>query len=250
MIPSEKGSAGKRAAALEVTVLSRDSCAPSPSMPLDWGVNPTRHWGTPTRARGSPTKLLRPDAIARSHEALSARKALSHALLAAKHMTLTSRHQSPPTRHEPPPARHQSLPARNQSPPAQCAVLLAQRLMLPARHAQLEFNRGSAGVRAWGSAGVRGAQLGRQQSKGRKAGGQGGRASPPADWQDRLGGNPLGEPKQTGDRGLGSGEEEDQVWGRYLARAKEKQGLQIGIAVSGTAVISSSQVCFKTARSA
>ena len=242
MTPSEKGPAGGRAAALEVTVLSRDSRAPSPSMPLDWGVAPTRHWGTPTRARGSPTKLLRADGRIKSHEALSARKAPSRALMAAKHMALSPRHQSPPARHQSPPARHESPPARHQSPPARRALLPAQQLVLPARPPRVGFNRGSAGVRAWGSAEVKGALPGRQQSKGMAAGGQGGRACPPADWQDRLLGDPSEEPKQTGGGVVGCGEEVDQVWGRYLARAKQKQGLQ----ASGTAVMSSSQVCFET----
>lgn len=228
---------------------------------MEGGLTPTRHWGTPTRARGSPTKLLRADGTARSHETLPARKASSCALLAARHMALSQRHQSPPSRHQSPPLRHLSLPARHESPsirhkslqtehesrPARRTTLPAQQLVSPARRAQLGFNSASAGVRFAGSGGVQGALLVRQHATGKAARGPGVSAYPPADRQDRLVGNPLGEPSQTGGRAVGGGEEVDQMWRRYLTRAKEKQDLQAGEAASGTAVISSSQVCFDSA---
>lgn len=206
---------------------------------MGWGVTPTRHWGTPTRARGSPSKLLRADGTARSHEAVSARKAPSCALLAARHTTLSPRHESLPARHESLPARHESPPARHESMPARRAALPAQQLVLPARRAQPGFNSTSAGARVWGSGGVRGALQARQHAA---AGGQGVRAWPLADWQDRLGRHPSGEPKQTGSNTVGCSEEVDKVWSRYLDRAKEKQDRQAGSATSGTAMVSSSQV--------
>ena len=198
---------------------------------MDGGVTPTRHWGTPTRARGSPTKLINADGTARGHEAFSARKAASHALIAARHMC--------------PVPRHQSCPARHESPPARRAVLPAQQLVLPARRARPGFESGRA--RVWGSGGLQGALQARQRATGKASGGQGVRAWPSAEWQDRLVGSPLGELKQTDGGAVGRGKEGDQVWSRYLERAKEKQGLQAGSAASSTAVINSNQVCFATA---
>ena len=221
-------------------------------MSLEWGA--TRHWGTPTRARGSPIKLLRADGTARNREALSARKAPSCALLAARHMAVSLRHESLPARYESPSIRHKSLatehessPARRKSLPAQHAVLSAQQLVLPARRTQLGFNRGSAGVRASGSGGVQGAPLARQHATGKAGRGPGVRAYLSAEWQDRLMGNPWGEPTQRGGRAVVDGEQVDQVWIRYLTRARERQDLQAGEAASGTAANSSSQVCFDSA---
>lgn len=235
-------------------------------MSLEWGA--TRHWGTPTRARGSPIKLLRADGTARNREALSARKAPSCALLAARHMAVSLRHESLPARPQSPPTRHESLPARYESPsvrhkslatehessparreslPAQHAVLSAQQLVLPARRTQLGFNRGSAGVRASGSGGVQVAPLARQHATGKAGRGPGVRAYLSAEWPDRLMGNPWGEPTQRGGRAVVDGEQVDQVWIRYLTRARERQDLQAGEAASGTAAISSSQVCFDSA---
>ena len=205
---------------------------------MGWGVTPTRHWGTPTRARGSPSKLLRADGTARSHEAVSARKAPSCALLAARHTTLSPRHESLPARHESLP-RHDSSPARHESLPAQRAALPAQQLVLPARRAQPGFNSTSAGARVWGSGGVRGALQARQHAA---AGGQRVRAWPLADWQDRLGVRPSREPKQTGGSTAGCVEEVDKAWSRYLDCAKGKLDKQAGSATSGTVVVSSSQV--------
>lgn len=196
-----------------------------------------------------------------------------HALL---HMVLPSRHASPPVRQEVSPARQKlapmrpdSSPARRQSPPAGDYLLPARQMTwpachvglpakqqdysLPARRAQLGFSLTPPRVRAIGSAEAQGGLLpARQHTTGRAAGGvQGGlRPLPPplASQQSRgVVGAPSEQSRQSGAKGwgLGCAEEGDAAWCRYLARAREKQGMAAEVDVLGTRRVISSQVCFE-----
>lgn len=191
-------------------------------------LQPSKPVVSPMRHESSPAKHAMTAAMPGTHQLQPTRRVVSP----ARHESLPARHMMPPAMHVMPPARHESLPARHVMPPAMHVTLPAKYQSPPARLSP-SHGRHTAKFTAFPSD-----QHGRSSKRGES---YTDRTHPADPWVGHMGptcalSGSMGKQDVASPKGM------DQTWLRYLARAKEKQGLQRTTAITAVRSMTSKQV--------